>query len=231
MWRAGLLIAMLTVYSTGTIAQQVQYQLQFYAAQGTRFNPLSGERTYDFIPLQRLSGGGPNNSQVQLNLMFINRPGQLQQPVRSVLFVFEPVPLPPAGTPNALVRILADPAQASNNFTVESIELRTEIGFSARVMLSRFQARCVRNDQQGNETEQQGTVVVEVLDFHPGLSFRRAVPPNTPRDRIRFFYFEGSEEAPTFRFPTSGVYEAQISVPPTQADFFVHGRDVILRRE
>ncbi len=223
MWRAGLLIVMLTVYSTGCIAQQ----LQFYAAQGLIRDPQTGELTYDFIPIRDPQTSAPVGD-VFVNLMFINRPGLLQQPVRSALFFF--LPNPPVGNPPLLLAY-ADPSQASNNMAVLEISKRFEqVGlqaYEARILSVRVPARAIRLDQQGNPTEQQGTLEITVLDFHP-FSFRRP-KPDQPRDRIRILYYEGPPQDPTYRFPPNPLQpyaEYEINAPTQDANFFVHGRDV-----
>ncbi len=147
MWRAGLLIVMLTVYSTGCIAQQ----LQFYAAQGLIRDPQTGELTYDFIPIRDPQTSAPVGD-VFVNLMFINRPGLLQQPVRSALFFF--LPNPPVGNPPLLLAY-ADPSQASNNMAVLEISKRFEqVGlqaYEARILSVRVPARAIRLDQPNSK--------------------------------------------------------------------------------
>ncbi len=226
MWRAGLIILMLSVYATGCIAQQ----LVFFAAQGlirvdSDGNGSRDTLAYDFIPLRDPNTSGPNTGQVLINLMFINRPGLLNQPVRSAIFVFRPLPTPPSNTPNALVQVQADPAQAQNQMSMgmprkRMVTLGPEQVYEVREIQVSFPARADRYDQNGNPTQQQGTVTVTIQDFYP-FSFRRP-KPDQPRDRILLVYSESGG----YRFPPVGEYVAEINDDPTMANFFVHGRIV-----
>lgn len=226
MWRAGLIILMLSVYATGCIAQQ----LVFFAAQGlirvdTNNDNIPDTLAYDFIPLRDPNTPGPNTGQVLLNLMFIRHPRLLNQPIRSAIFVFQPLPTPPLGTPNALVQVQVDAGQAQNQMVVGTPRKRmVTLGpgqeYEVREIQVSFPARADRYDQNGNPTQQQGTVIVTIQDFYP-FSFRRP-KPDQPRDRISLVYSESGG----YRFPPMGEYVAEISEDPTIANFFVHGRIV-----
>lgn len=223
MWRAGLVILMLSVYATGCIAQQ----LVFFAAQGLIRVDTNGDNirdardalAYDFIPLRAPNTLGPTTGQVAINLMLISRPGLLNQPVRSALFVFLPV-----GAPQGLISVQADPAQAQNQMSVGTPRKRmVQIGtnqYEVREIEVSFPARATRLNDQGQPQEQQGVVTVIVQDFYP-FSFRRP-KPDQPRDRISIVYSESGG----YRFPPVGEYVGEINDDPTLANFFVHGRIV-----
>lgn len=164
--------------------------------------------------------GGPVNAEMALRALNMAEAGRITH--AAIYFRFNVVP-PPPPTPNAMISIAADGADAN-------IQNRAFIGIGTlpgggKGAILVFRARALRYDNNNppNQVEQQGTVILMIQDRAPGASQRPN--PNAQPDQVNVL--------PGIMLPAGLIYiEGQYSYFYTgavaQGDIYTHLREIPL---
>jgi hypothetical protein len=148
---------------------------------------------------------GPTNAQIAFRGLNILEGPNAQVTQAAIYFRFRFVPRP-TGVPNAIIEIAADGADAN----IQNQRFLQVVPGGGKRALVTFRARVLRNDGNTppNETEQQGTITLLLVDSKPSASQRP--DPTAQPDRVTIFL--NNVPIPIY----SGVVR--------DGDIYVHGR-------